>query len=87
MYQLKYCFRDRMSLVAIYFDDDQYLAMERKELFGFFDLVSNFGGVLGLFTGFSLMSLVEILYYFSLRIYCNTHLYKRWTGRVDRSIA
>lgn len=66
-----------MSTLTIYFLEEQYLAMERTQLFNFFDLVSNFGGLLSLFTGFSLMSLIEILYFLSLRIYSNTRLYKR----------
>lgn len=32
---------------------------------------ANTGGLLGLFTGFSVISLVEIFYYVSLRLWCD----------------
>jgi amiloride-sensitive sodium channel len=54
--------------------------MERKGLYGISDLISNFGGLLGLFTGFSLISLFEILYFLTLRIYYNTKLHAHWSG-------
>lgn len=64
-----------MSILNIYITNDRYLAMERKQLFGFFDLASKFGSLLGLFLGFSAISLAEILYFLTLRIYCNVKLY------------
>ncbi len=36
---------------------------ERGELFGTVDFVSNVGGLMGLFLGFSAISLMEMLYY------------------------
>ncbi|GAB0094040.1 NACH [Sergentomyia squamirostris] len=51
---------------------------KREVLFGWVDLLVSFGGIAGLFLGFSLLSGVEILYYFSLRACCM--IYK------DRSI-
>ncbi|XP_063915458.1 pickpocket protein 28-like [Zophobas morio] len=49
----------------------------------FKDFLANFGGLLGLFTGFSLLSSVEILYYLSLRLICNIKLYgiRYWSGK------
>jgi amiloride-sensitive sodium channel len=29
------------------------------------------GGLLGLYLGFSILSLVEIIYFFTVRLYCN----------------
>ncbi|XP_059617760.1 sodium channel protein Nach [Phlebotomus argentipes] len=43
---------------------------KREVLFGWVDLLVSFGGIAGLFLGFSLLSGVEILYYFSLRAFC-----------------
>ncbi len=37
---------------------------ERGELFGAVDFVSNVGGLMGLFLGFSAISLMEVVYYF-----------------------
>lgn len=43
---------------------------QRDVLFGWVDLLVSFGGIAGLFLGFSLLSLLEIFYYFTLRAGC-----------------
>lgn len=43
----------------------------------FFSFAANTGGLLGLFMGFSVVSLVEILYFISLRLYCRQFYYKK----------
>ncbi|KAJ1532259.1 hypothetical protein ONE63_000875 [Megalurothrips usitatus] len=43
---------------------------KREVLFGWVDLLVAFGGIAGLFLGFSLLSGVEIIYYFTLRACC-----------------
>ncbi|BES90503.1 pickpocket 23 short form [Nesidiocoris tenuis] len=43
---------------------------KRELLFGPLDLLVAFGGIAGLFLGFSLLSGVEIIYYFTLRAAC-----------------
>lgn len=43
---------------------------KREVLFGWVDLLVSFGGIAGLFLGFSLLSGVEIIYYFTLRASC-----------------
>ncbi|XP_063917674.1 pickpocket protein 28-like [Zophobas morio] len=68
------------SLMHIYFKDEQIRTLERNELYGTSDLISNLGGLLGLFTGFSLLSIIEILYFCSLRIFCNKKIYGSWSG-------
>lgn len=40
---------------------------KREVLFGWVDLLVSFGGIAGLFLGFSLLSGVEIVYYFTMR--------------------
>ncbi|CAG9772263.1 unnamed protein product [Ceutorhynchus assimilis] len=40
---------------------------KREVLFGWVDLLVSFGGIAGLFLGFSLLSAAEIIYYFTLR--------------------
>ncbi|KAG7299422.1 hypothetical protein JYU34_016375 [Plutella xylostella] len=44
---------------------------KREVLFGWVDLLVSFGGIAGLFLGFSLLSGVEVLYYFTLRACCS----------------
>lgn len=59
------------------------MSIERKELYGVFDLISNFGGLLGLFTGFSLISAVEIIYFLTLKPFCNHKMSGRWWDSAD----
>lgn len=43
---------------------------KREVRFGYFDLLVSFGGIASLFLGYSLLTSVELGYYFSLRTYC-----------------
>ncbi|CAO1421220.1 unnamed protein product [Diamesa serratosioi] len=56
--------------VHIYFKEDHFIAIKRSELFGLTDFLANCGGLLGLFMGFSILSMVEIFYHFTLRYAC-----------------
>ncbi|CAO1385585.1 unnamed protein product [Diamesa serratosioi] len=58
------------TLLRIYFEEDQFISVTRSELFGVVDFLSNCGGLLGLFMGISILSIVEFIYYFSLRWAC-----------------
>ncbi|XP_060523205.1 uncharacterized protein LOC132700102 [Cylas formicarius] len=69
-----------MSRLLIYFKSPQFVTSERHELYGPADFIANFGGLLGLFTGFSMLSLMEILYFLTVRLCCNVRLYGRWSG-------
>lgn len=62
--------RDNLAIIHIFFSDTAYGGFTKNELFGFTEFLSNTGGLLGLFMGFSVISLVEILYFMSLRPYC-----------------
>ncbi|KAK3911814.1 Pickpocket protein 28 [Frankliniella fusca] len=62
-----------LARVSIYFKDTQFITSRRSELYGQTDFLANCGGLLGLFSGFSLISLIEILYYLSIRLWCNVH--------------
>ncbi|KAF2892978.1 hypothetical protein ILUMI_13195 [Ignelater luminosus] len=59
------------SRLQIFFKDMQFITSERNELYGNMDFLASCGGLLGLFIGFSFISIVEILYYISLRLFCN----------------
>ncbi|PSN38910.1 hypothetical protein C0J52_16366, partial [Blattella germanica] len=43
---------------------------KREVLFGWVDLLVSFGGIAGLFLGFSLLSGIEVIYYFTMRAIC-----------------
>lgn len=57
-------------MLKIYFKEDDFISVSRSELFGVVDFLSNCGGLLGLFMGISILSMVEFVYYFSLRWAC-----------------
>ncbi|XP_071050746.1 sodium channel protein Nach [Onthophagus taurus] len=57
---------------------------KREVLFGWVDLLVSFGGIAGLFLGFSLLSAVEIVYYFVIRAWCMLRMEKEELKRVQR---
>ncbi|GBP43266.1 Pickpocket protein 28 [Eumeta japonica] len=61
--QLEY----EIAKLEVNFKDSQFSSLSRSELFGLTDFMANCGGLLGLFLGFSFLSIIEILYYFTLR--------------------
>ncbi|XP_050514398.1 pickpocket protein 28-like [Diabrotica virgifera virgifera] len=69
------------SQLVVFFKRSDFIFSERNELYGPLDFLANFGGLLGLFTGFSLLSLMEIVYFLSLRIVFNRRMYGYWAGR------
>lgn len=56
---------------------------KREVLFGWVDLLVSFGGIAGLFLGFSLLSGVEIIYYFTMRAGCM--MFKNRVIHIERS--
>jgi hypothetical protein len=56
--------------VSIEFLTWPIIRYKREVLFGWIDLLVSFGGIAGLFLGFSLLSGVEIIYYFTMRASC-----------------
>jgi hypothetical protein len=55
------------AAVQVYFDDVEYIAYRRYASFGTVTLLSNIGGLLGLFLGVSVLSVIETIYFFTLR--------------------
>ncbi|XP_023245644.1 pickpocket protein 28-like, partial [Copidosoma floridanum] len=60
-------FTNNVAIVHIFYIDTSYLKYTKNVIYGFAELLSNTGGILGLFLGFSLLSVVEI-FYFSTRL-------------------
>lgn len=56
------------SDVTVRFSLSEFLPKRRQESNNILQLLSAFGGNLGLFVGASVMSLIELLYYFSVKI-------------------
>lgn len=59
-----------IAIIHIFFNDNAYGGYTKSELIGFTEFLSNTGGLLGLFMGFSVISIIEIIYFLSLRPYC-----------------
>ncbi|EDW00649.1 pickpocket protein 28 [Drosophila grimshawi] len=56
------------SRLTVYFKEHQFTAIKRTILFGVSTLISNCGGIFGLFMGISSLSFIELVYFFSMRI-------------------
>lgn len=78
-------FRKHMSYFQVFMKGNQFITLDRSELFGPTDFLANFGGLLGLCIGFSLLTLIEVIYYLTVRIVCNIILYgkRNWSGKND----
>ncbi|XP_053685872.1 pickpocket protein 28-like [Sabethes cyaneus] len=57
----------QVARLSIYFKEAQFMTSKRSELYGLTDFLANCGGLLGLCMGVSLLSLVELFYFCSLR--------------------
>ena len=55
--------RTDLRYVRIYFDGSTFDIITKDRAAKFADMISAIGGTLGLFTGFSIMSAVEIFYF------------------------
>jgi hypothetical protein len=54
--------------VRVSFQNDKVNNLVRKQQFNELDFLSYIGGLLGLFAGFSVLSFVELVYWFLIRI-------------------
>lgn len=78
--------RMHMSRFSVFFKDEQFIPSKRSELYGRTDFLANCGGLLGLFMGVSLLSIVEVIYYFTLRLCCTLRM-QRSTPKRNRVAA
>lgn len=61
------CSNMSYAYIMLFFKEDQFISLKRAELFGITDFIANVGGLLGLFMGVSLLSIVEIIYFCTIR--------------------
>ncbi|XP_059480003.1 pickpocket protein 28-like [Neocloeon triangulifer] len=61
-------FKENYAIVHLYFSEPEVTAYELNEINDYVGFLSNTGGLLGLFHGFSILSLIEILYFMSVRL-------------------
>jgi hypothetical protein len=62
---------------VVSFKETQFMATKRAELYGQTDFIANCGGLLGLFMGISFLSFVELIYYFTIRLFSNLYQEKQ----------
>ena len=60
---LDYEWKNNLRFVRIYFDTPTFDRIEKDRAAKFVDMLSAIGGTMGLLTGFSIISGVEILYF------------------------
>ncbi len=68
---------NNIAILNVYFKNLHFMRQERGELFGFVDLFSNIGGLMGLCCGLSALSVVEVIYFFSIRLYFNRAMHRK----------
>lgn len=73
---MKFDTESHSSEVFFNFKENDIFTFIRKRQFTLIDFISSCGGILGLFAGISVLSIVELFYYFSIRIVVNA--YKDW---------
>lgn len=60
-----------VAALSVVFKEGKVGTTERSELYGLLEFIGNCGGVLGLLMGVSLLSIIELIYYFTLRLACD----------------
>ena len=60
-----------VSLMHVYFKTPYLREYTKEQNYGPVDVIAAFGGIAGLCIGFSLLSLAEIIYFFSIRLIIN----------------
>ncbi|XP_034490359.1 sodium channel protein Nach [Drosophila innubila] len=78
--------RAEMPGVLVEFLTWPIIRYKREVLFGWVDLLVSFGGIASLFLGFSLLSGVEIIYYFTLRACCMVYKNRKELYEIEERI-
>ena len=60
--------RSETAFISVKFKDEEFYPMFRHQALTMKDFLSNIGGLMGLFAGISVLSIVEVFYFFSLRL-------------------
>ncbi|KAK4879623.1 hypothetical protein RN001_007769 [Aquatica leii] len=70
-------FMENMAVMHFFFTQSQFTRNTKSELYGFSEFLSNTGGLLGLFLGFSALSVIELFYYVSLKAFCKAIRFRK----------
>lgn len=60
-----------LSVLKVYFPETDSVLFKTDVLFAWYDIVSDYGGMLGLFVGCSIVTVFEIIFYLTVRFYQN----------------
>ena len=72
--------KNKLRFVRIFFDTPTFDRITKDRAAKFVDYISAIGGTMGLLTGFSIISGIEILY-FSAKIICKIFVKKKKTSK------
>lgn len=61
----------KVNQMSVYFKETKFIPLKRIAFYGWSDFIANCGGLLGLFMGVSILSIVEIIYFWIIRFVCN----------------
>lgn len=64
------------SSVTVFFRDHEVVTLKRSEKYTYTDFLAICGGLLGLFLGVSALSIIEFIYYSTLRLYWTLRQWK-----------
>lgn len=76
-----------MTKVIILFDGRFVTKLKRIELYTYTDFLAICGGLLGLFLGISALSIIEMVYFFTLRLFWRIHRLRSENRIVSLKIA
>lgn len=68
-----FTFSATYSRLIVSFNDEHFIPTTRMASSNYIDFLAGAGGLFGLFMGASLLSIVELLYYFTVRIFFTYH--------------
>jgi hypothetical protein len=74
----------QLASLSLFFKEDQFITSRRSELYGRTDFLANCGGLLGLFMGVSLISILEIFYFCTIRLACNLRMRRQKSQKLAR---
>ena len=79
-----------LSLLHVYFKDKSIVQFNKDVIYTVEDLIAAFGGLVGLCTGLSLLSIAEFVYFFTLRWglqLCREKKYKNQLEKLEAATA